>query len=126
MQCPKCGLENPPSAETCDCGYSLGSGIQDCPAPKRAGRLSWRRGLAAATVLALACAAAAAVMWLRENPHFFMVKALHAGMSPKDVIDALGEPCGNLSKRSLLSWLLARSLYKEYIGDPILRLKQGQ
>jgi hypothetical protein len=23
MQCPKCRLENPPSTETCDCGYSF-------------------------------------------------------------------------------------------------------
>lgn len=23
MQCPKCHLENPPSTETCDCGYSF-------------------------------------------------------------------------------------------------------
>jgi hypothetical protein len=26
MRCPKCGLENPPSADMCDCGYSFGSG----------------------------------------------------------------------------------------------------
>lgn len=26
MQCPKCGLENPPSAGTCDCGYSFKGG----------------------------------------------------------------------------------------------------
>jgi hypothetical protein len=26
MQCPQCRLENPPSADTCDCGYSFGSG----------------------------------------------------------------------------------------------------
>ena len=40
-----------------------------------AGRFSWRRALAAATVLASACAAVAAVMWWRENPYFFMVNA---------------------------------------------------
>jgi hypothetical protein len=27
MQCSKCRLENPPSAETCDCGYSLKTGL---------------------------------------------------------------------------------------------------
>jgi hypothetical protein len=26
MRCPKCGLENLPSADMCDCGYSFGSG----------------------------------------------------------------------------------------------------
>jgi hypothetical protein len=27
MQCPKCNLENPPSADTCDCGYSFSKGV---------------------------------------------------------------------------------------------------
>jgi len=26
-QCPKCHLENPPSAEVCDCGYSFSKGV---------------------------------------------------------------------------------------------------
>ncbi len=26
MQCPRCHLENPPSADVCDCGYSFASG----------------------------------------------------------------------------------------------------
>jgi hypothetical protein len=39
MRCPKCGLENPPSADRCNCGYSFESGTyvpnsagtQKCP-----------------------------------------------------------------------------------------------
>lgn len=27
MQCPKCHLENPPSADSCDCGYSFSKGV---------------------------------------------------------------------------------------------------
>jgi hypothetical protein len=27
MQCPKCHLENPPSADACDCGYSFSKGV---------------------------------------------------------------------------------------------------
>jgi hypothetical protein len=46
--------------------------------------------LAAATLL-VACTAAA--LWLRENPYFFIVNALHSGMSSKDVREAVGEPC---------------------------------
>jgi len=26
MKCPSCSLENPPSAEICDCGYNFSSG----------------------------------------------------------------------------------------------------
>jgi hypothetical protein len=26
MRCPKCGLENPPRAEWCDCGYNFSTG----------------------------------------------------------------------------------------------------
>lgn len=26
MQCPRCHLENPPSADVCDCGYSFATG----------------------------------------------------------------------------------------------------
>lgn len=26
MKCPSCGLENPPSSKTCDCGYALAGG----------------------------------------------------------------------------------------------------
>ena len=26
MQCPRCHLENPPSTDTCDCGYSFATG----------------------------------------------------------------------------------------------------
>jgi len=44
-------------------------------------------------VLLVACAAAAAAMWLRGNPYLFMVNALHPGMSSKNVRRALGEPC---------------------------------
>jgi hypothetical protein len=63
--------------------------------PQSVPRRNGRRLLAVGALLA-ACIAVAAVMWLREDPYFFMVNALHAGMSPKDVVDALGEPCGNL------------------------------
>ena len=28
MQCPRCRLENPPSAEVCDCGYSFVAGFR--------------------------------------------------------------------------------------------------
>jgi len=28
MKCPSCGLENPPSAMKCDCGYPLGIAAQ--------------------------------------------------------------------------------------------------
>ncbi len=51
--------------------------------------MNWRRRLAAGAFL-VTCAAAA--LWLR-TPYVFMVNALHPEMSPKDVKDALGEPC---------------------------------
>src|SRR5262245_53651752 len=31
MKCPKCGLENPPSAQVCDCGYNFESNTQGSP-----------------------------------------------------------------------------------------------
>ncbi len=35
MQCPNCGLENPPSSETCDCGYSFVKGLYVPTQPNR-------------------------------------------------------------------------------------------
>ena len=29
MKCPKCGLENPPRADSCDCGYNFSTGTME-------------------------------------------------------------------------------------------------
>jgi hypothetical protein len=37
MQCPRCHLENPPSTESCDCGYSFVTGSYVPKASSRSG-----------------------------------------------------------------------------------------
>ncbi len=32
MQCPECGLENPPTTIRCDCGYNFNTGVKGAPA----------------------------------------------------------------------------------------------
>lgn len=45
MDCPTCGLNNPPEAHTCDCGYDFNSGKRSLPSWRI--NLAWRQQLAA-------------------------------------------------------------------------------
>ena len=40
MECPRCHLENPPSTEACDCGYSFATGSYVPKPPNRSGAFS--------------------------------------------------------------------------------------
>jgi hypothetical protein len=68
MQCPKCGIENPPSADMCDCGYSFAKGTyasDSAVATATAANEKKRHGcLTALLVLMLVANSATALMYL--------------------------------------------------------------
>jgi hypothetical protein len=100
MQCPECRLENPPSSENCDCGYSFQSGR---PGPKLNGGRPRFLALAAfangykilgAVILVVLLAAAIVTLVKLPDQPFTMPVALGClivGVSQFVILTALGE-----------------------------------
>ena len=109
MECPKCGMANPPSASSCDCGYVFTSG-EVSPELERKRRIDARRRRRGTWSLALGISSllllgvAQFVLHLRgfsvisPSSHSCRLNSLAAVVRGSD---ASGEPCVSLlGKRS--------------------------